>query len=85
MNKAIDHFVIKSFAFIFASLLTMVGWMIKTEITSMTVTLKEIKEDVAVLNRDSLLLNQKVDFKLKVMEKEIQDVFKKINSIHNTP
>lgn len=57
-----------------ATLLLTVGWLIQVGITDMSRTLVEIRHDVGELNKDSLLLQQKVDFQLQWMRKEVSRV-----------
>lgn len=59
---------------ILATMMTIIGWFIKVEITEVSETLKTIRVDVSALNRESLLLKQRVDFKIEFMEGEIREL-----------
>lgn len=67
-----ETLVSKLFIIVFASLLTVIGWMAKSEITSMAQTLRDIRVDVSKLNRQTLLQEQKYKFKFQWVDKEIE-------------
>jgi len=60
--------VTKVMVVLLSSLITLITWMIKEQITDMSTTLKSIQTDVQKVSRDYLLLDQKVELKLDSLD-----------------
>ena len=72
----INSILIKVVPIVFGCLLTIVGWFVKIELTQMTSTLQEIKKDVQEMNKETILLKARVEYKIKFVEKDLDDLRK---------
>lgn len=81
MTKQAENMITKGIAFGFASLLTITGWLAKTEVTSMADTLKEIRKDVSTLNTKALLQEQEVKHQFDWSHEQIALINKRISSL----
>lgn len=79
--ETINSLATKVFVLVIGSLFTTVTWFIKMEISEVSQTLKSIKTDVSELNRESLLLKQRVDFQMEWVGKEVSDTKERIMKI----
>ena len=70
-KQDLEQLLMKILTLLFASILTVMGWLATTEITSMALTLKEIRNDVSHLNSKALLQEQEFKFKFEWMQKEL--------------
>ena len=73
-----NSIIMKGLTLVLGGLLTTVSWFIKMEITDVAETLKGIKGDVADLNKDSILLKQRVDFQIDWMQREIKETKERV-------
>jgi hypothetical protein len=73
-----NSIIMKGLTLVLGGLLTTVSWFIKMEITDVADTLKGIKGDVSDLNKDSILLKQRVDFQIDWMQREIKETKERV-------
>jgi len=71
MTKDPEKILTKLVFLLFSSILTITGWMAKSEISSMASTLKDIRKDVSELNTKSLLQEQEYKFKFEWIERKL--------------
>ena len=71
MTRGVESLATKAFVITFASLMTVIGWLAKAEITNMATTLKDIRKDVYTLNSKTMMQEQKYEYKFQLVEKDI--------------
>jgi hypothetical protein len=59
---------------IVGTVMSVLGWFVKNELTQMTATLKEIKIEASEANKKVMILDQKVDFKFINIDREIERI-----------
>lgn len=83
MTKDSEKLLTKIVVLLFSCILTITGWLAKTEISNMATTLKQIQHDVAALNSKSLLQEQEYKFKFKWVEKSLTRVNVRLSKIES--
>ena len=67
-----DKISLKIYAILFPVLISVISWMVKSELAEIVTTLKEINAQVYQLTSESRLLKQEMDFRFKAVEAQIR-------------
>jgi predicted nucleic acid-binding Zn-ribbon protein len=80
MNQKATYIVNQGITLAFSTLFAMIAWFIKVEISEVSDTLKNIKADVEQLNSKSLLLEQRLDMELRILDQNFSIELRNLNS-----
>lgn len=73
-DAATNSLIKQAYVIILSCLITIIGWLIKTQMDSASRTIAKNKEAIEVLTRDSLLLKQSLQFRILILNREITDI-----------